>query len=115
MVLRTKLHDDTLGGMARNVWYPVHWEVDRIRARYEGRNIQLSPDGEIHAPADTPWLRGVQVVGPACRTAAGTHDPDRWIPTLEAVSCLHCLRLRWPDHPLADDRQLTLFDLEAVA
>lgn len=96
----------------RNIM-PVDRVAALLRDRLAGHNLRVSSHGAVHRTRDARWLRGETIPGPACGVAVGQLDPAQWSATIEAVTCLHCLRsVPTALHSFAHHRsgQLALFD-----
>lgn len=92
---------------------PVDRVAAALRARLRGRNLRVSSRGVVHRTRPVRWLRGETIPGPACGTATGQLDPGEWAATVEAVSCLHCLRIDVTAPESHDMGQMVLFDTAA--
>lgn len=87
----------------------------RTMSEFDGYNGRFDGDGRrVHLVAPQPWIDGLQVPGPACRTPNGSFDPGTFSPVLARVSCERCKALpaaRLADACGVDPDQMTIEEL----
>lgn len=55
-------------------------DFDGYNGRFDGRR-------SVHAVAPQPWMNGLEVPGPACRTGCGSFNPNVFQPAKATISC----------------------------